>query len=199
MNKTISHLQRILCGIFLISTVIGCANTETSTNTGMNSHMKPNSVMVSDSATPGMTKLYYEVEVNTSKQKAWEIISDFNNLSWTSTVLATHYTNDKRQELGMTRHCDLTNEGYIVERITDWNQGSGYTYVIDDASDPIDPASYVIWEVRNNGDSAIVSFEVHYELKYGLLGDLINTIAAKKKFSKQIAFFMNELKTHAET
>ena len=144
-----------------------------------------------------MTKLYYEVDVNTSKQKAWEIISDFNNLSWTSTVLATHYTNDKRQEPGMTRHCDLPDDGYIVERITEWNKGNGYTYVIDDASDPIDPASYVIWEVRENGSTATVSFEVHYELKYGLLGDLINTIAAKEKFSTQIAFFMNELKKHA--
>ena len=97
----------------------------------------------------------------------------------------------------MTRHCDFPDDGYIVERITEWSKGNGYTYVIDDASDPIDPASYVIWEVRENGSTATVSFEVHYELKYGLLGDLINTIAAKEKFSTKIAFFMNELKKHA--
>ena len=198
MNKSITLIQRLFCSAFLLATISGCANTDTTTNTKMSSHMGSSSVVASDSATPGMTKLYYEVEVNASKQKAWEVVSDFNNLSWTSTVLATHYTNDKRQEPGMTRHCDLSNGGYIVERITEWNQGNGYTYVIDDASDPIDPASYVIWEVREKGDSAIVSFEVHYELKYGLIGDLINTIAAKKKFSNQIAFFMNELKNHAE-
>ncbi len=198
MNKSITHIQQLFCSVFLLASISACTNADTRMNSEMSSHVKTNHVTASDSTTPGMTKLYYEVEVNTSKQKAWDIVSDFNNLSWTSTVLATHYTNDKRQEPGMTRHCDLLDNGYIVERITEWNQGSGYTYVIDDASDPIDPASYVIWEVRENGDSAIVSFEVHYDLKYGLIGDLINTIAAKKKFSNQIAFFMNELKNHAE-
>lgn len=98
----------------------------------------------------------------------------------------------------MTRHCDLKDGGYIVERITRWKEGSGFAYSIDEASDPISTESYVIWRVMGNESRSRVSFEVHYKLKYGILGQAMNAMMARKKFSNQIVEFMGELKAHME-
>lgn len=154
--------------------------------------------MVTDSPNPGMTKIFYEVEVNAPKSKAWEVLADYTNLSWVSSVKSAHYLNEKREGLGMTRRCDLSDGGFIVERIIAWDEGNGYTYVIDDANDPISTDSYVIWHISGDEKKSKVSFEVHYELKYGILGDAMNVMMAKKRFSNQIVEFMGELKTHLE-
>jgi len=154
--------------------------------------------LVSDSDNPGMTKLIYTVNINSPKSKSWKILADFSNLDWTATVTDAHYINEKRAGVGMARHCNLSNDGYIVERITQWNEGSGFTYAIDDASDPISNDSYAVWRINGDDKQSKVTFEVNYKLKYGVLGDLMNITVARNKFSNQIIAFMNELKTHAE-
>lgn len=154
--------------------------------------------MVSDSPNSGLTKIFYEVDIDVPKAEAWKILADFDNLSWTKTVASAHYINDKREGLDMARHCDLTDGGYIVERIIKWKEGSGFAYSIDDSSDPISTESYVIWRVRGNERQSKVSFEVHYKLKYGVLGNTMNVLMAKRKFSKQIVEFMGEFKDHLE-
>ena len=124
-----------------------------------------NETVVSDGDNPEMTKIFYEIEVNASKEKAWEVLADFANLNWTKTVTDAHYINDKQAEVGAARHCDLANDGYIVERITQWEEGRKLAYVIDDASDPITSDSYVTWRVTGDNNSSKVSFEAQYELK----------------------------------
>jgi uncharacterized membrane protein len=163
--------------------LVGCATTNN---------------MVSDSHNPDMTKILYEVDINVPKTETWEVLADFANLSWTESVTSAHYLNDKREGLGMARHCELKDGGYIVERITKWKEGSGFAYSIDDASDPVSTDSYVLWKIRGNEDRSKVTFEVHYKLKYGIIGKTMNVLMAKKKFSKQIVQFMGELKDHLE-
>jgi len=145
-----------------------------------------------------MTTLIYNIDINASKAKTWAVLADFANLHWTQTVKKVRYTNEKRGNVGMARHCDLSDGGYIVERITQWNEGNGYTYAIDDARDPVTPNSYVVWSLSGDDRQSKVTFEVNYQLKYGILGAIMNRLIAKKKFSKQIALFMGELKTHME-
>lgn len=154
--------------------------------------------MVSDSETPGMTKIVYTINIDAPKAESWKVLADYSNLNWTAGVTSAHYLNDKRAGVGMTRRCNLIDDGYIVERITQWKEGSGFTYVIDDASDPISTDSYVIWSISGDGKRSKVTFEVNYELKYGVIGDLMNVVMAKRKFSNQIMMFMGELKSHVE-
>ena len=154
--------------------------------------------MITESQTEGMTKIAYEIQVDAPKSEVWAMLEDFDNLSWSQTVTGAHYLNSKRSEVGMSRHCDLADGGYIVETITNWNQGNGFTYQLNDASDPLDPSSYAIWKVRGNSKKSVLSFEVHYELKYGIIGDMMNGLFAKDKFANSIVGFMNEFKQKAE-
>lgn len=153
--------------------------------------------MVSDSQTPGMTKIFYEIEINAPKSVTWKSLADFDNLSWTESVKSARLLNEKKG-VGMARYCDLSSGGYVVERIVKWREGSGFTYVMDDASDPISPESYVTWNVSGDDRQSKVSFEANYKLKYGILGNAMNVVMVKRKFSKQIVSFMGELKAHLE-
>jgi len=154
--------------------------------------------MVSDSHNPGMTKILYQVDIKASKTDVWKVLAEFDNLRWSAGVTDVHYLNQTRAGVGMARHCDLIDNGYIVERITEWNEGSGFTYAIDDSSDPISNNSYVIWRINGDEHQSQVAFEVHYELQYGVIGDMMNSMFAKRKFSAQITEFMGELKNHVE-
>ncbi len=154
--------------------------------------------MVSDSQTPGMTKIFYEVEVNAPKAEVWKLLADFDNLSWARSVTSAHYLNEKREGIGMARHCDLESGGHIVERITRWREGNGFTYAIDDASDPISTESYVTWNISGDEHQSKVSFEANYKLKYGILGKAMNVVMVKRKFSNNIVEFMGELKSQLE-
>ena len=155
--------------------------------------------MVIDSNHDGKTKIVYEVAVNTSKEKAWAILKDFDNLSWSATVTDVHYIGKTRDGVGMTRHCDLADGGYIVEKISKWDEGNSFTYLLTDASDPITPDSFANWSVKEmvNGQT-LIRFEVHYELGYGIIGDAMNSMMAKAKFANSIKGFMHELKDYAE-
>jgi hypothetical protein len=154
--------------------------------------------IVSDSPNPGMTKISYEIEINAPKTAAWNVLADYANLDWTETVKDAQLLNEKTEGVGMVRNCDLASGGFIIERVTDWKEGSEMTYVIDDASDPVTPGSYAIWSVSGDQNRSKISFEVHYKLKYGILGNAMNVMMAKRKFSKQIIGFMGELKMHLE-
>jgi len=182
MNKILNKLIIATLASFVILSA-GCAST---------------SGMVSDSQNPGMTKIRYQVDIQASKADVWKVLAEFDNLNWSAGVTSVRYTNKTRAGVGMTRHCNLINDGYIVERITEWNEGSGFTYAIDDASDPISTNSYVTWRINGDQQNSQVSFEVHYELQYGILGDMLNAMFAKRKFAAQITEFMGELKTHVE-
>jgi len=160
---------------------------------------KTERVTVEDSHHEGMTKISYEIDMNASKEKVWGIVADYGNLDWTDGVERVDLINDIRQDIGMTRRCYLPGDKYVVERITQWSEGSGYTYVIDDISDPIKTTSYVNWSVSEKSGVTTVGFEIHYEMEYGLLGDILNSIAIKRKFPERIGVFMKELKAHAET
>jgi len=154
--------------------------------------------MVSDSHNSGMTKIFYEIDIDAPKTEVWKVLADFANLDWSEGVTAVRYITEARGGVGMARHCDLKDDGYIVERIIDWKEGSEFTYAIDDSSDPISSESYVTWRLTGDESQSKVVFEVHYELKYGIIGDMMNAMFAKNKFSEQIVEFMGELKAHVE-
>ncbi len=153
---------------------------------------------VSDSHKPGKTKMHYKVKINAPKSEVWDILADYDNLSWTEGVIDAYYIGKIRNGKGMTRHCNLDDGGYVVERIVAWDKGNGFTYIIVDASGPLSNDSYAIWTVRGNEKQSTVGIKIHYELKYGIIGDMMNTLMAKKKFSDSIAEFMDEFKVYAE-
>ncbi|OUR99519.1 hypothetical protein A9Q84_00430 [Halobacteriovorax marinus] len=154
--------------------------------------------MITESPDEGFTKIAYEVEVSTSKDKVWKILEDYDNLSWSNTVKEAHYLNEKRSEIGMSRHCNLSDGGYIIETISKWDQGNGFSYTLDDSSDPINSKSYANWSVKGDDQKSVIRFEVHYALNYGFLGSAMNSLFAKAKFANSIKGFMHELKNHAE-
>ncbi len=147
----------------------------------------------------GMTILKQSIDINAAKTKTWEVLADFDKLHWTKSVKDVRYTSSLRSSVGATRHCDLSDGGYIVERITHWNEGNGYVYAIDDARDPVSTDSYVEWSLKGNESHSRVTFEVTYRLKYGIIGKIMNALVAKKKFTHQISGFMLELKSHVES
>ena len=154
--------------------------------------------VVSKNHNSGMTRITYEVDIRTARSHVWKILADFTNVKWTKTINDAQYIGNIKGGVGMARHCNLQDGSTITERITEWREGSGFTYAIDNASNPVTTDSYVTWSATGDEQQTKVIFEVNYQLKYGILGIVMNNLMVKHKFRKLIITFMNELKTYAE-
>ena len=69
--------------------------------------------------------------------------------------------------MGASRHCDLPDEGYVEERVTEWQSGNAYTISVYEGSEIVAP--FATQDARftliANGQETTVRLEIEYELK----------------------------------
>ena len=126
-------------------------------------------------------------------------------------VAKAYYTSKARTGVGASRHCDLQNpSGYVEERITDWQEGKGFTIKIYESKAPLKSAFgrfmlrpietvrfwHRFWSIRRG---TVVTFTVDYQLKFGRLGALMDLLIARRQFQKGADALVSGLKHFVET
>ena len=117
-----------------------------------------------------MTKLSSEIRINAPKERVWDIIADLTTVQYYDPgVISTRYTSEAREGVGASRHCDLPDEGYVEERVTNWKPGESYTINIYEGSEIVAPfatqdARFTLIE---DGQETTARMEIEYELKPG--------------------------------
>ena len=96
------------------------------------------------------------------KQRAWALIADYGHPHrYVGNVVDAHITKGPPNGIGATRHCDLPRDmmmrQYIVEEITEWNEGSSFVYKVVESSAPISEAN-VHWQVL--GDERVSEIRI---------------------------------------
>ena len=149
-----------------------------------------------------MTTFKKQIIINTSQQRVWEIVSDLGGVyKFNPSVRKSYYTTRKTKGVGAARICELQPAGKILETVTHWNEGAGFTLQID----PIEKAPPVknfkglfqLKELKNN--STRVSVTIDYQMKLGAIGLLLNNLMIQSKMEKGIEDLLEGLKVHAET
>ena len=82
-------------------------------------------------------------------------------------VVQAYYISEPKIGVGIARHCDLIDGGYVRERVTEWKPGEGYAITVYEGSEVIAPfeSQNAIFTLRNAEDGTSVSMELEYELK----------------------------------
>jgi uncharacterized protein YndB with AHSA1/START domain len=147
-----------------------------------------------------MSKVTRQVTINAPQEKVWEVLADVGGIyKWNPGVSYSHSTSENDQGEGATRHCDLQNAGgYLEEKVIGWREGEGYTIDVYESSLPI-KRNVVEFLVRPEGDGTLVKVTVDYELKYGPVGALIDTLIARRQYQKGFGELLAGLKYHVET
>lgn len=142
-----------------------------------------------------------KVEINAPKQKVWEALSDFGNVSRLSpNIVSSKLTSEQINGVGATRHCDFAAMGaQVEERIVDWKEGKSFKIDIYETQKmPMIKNMQADFALTESGDKTIVSGIFSYGMS-GLWGNLMNTFMMKKMNEKAWVVFLAGIKHHIET
>ncbi len=140
------------------------------------------------------------INLNVSKQEAWEVLADFGNAhKYFNGIVDAYLTSETKTGVGTIRHCDLPKmmgmKQYIDEEITHWQEGECFTYIVTKTAAPI-KNGIATWTVKGDDNNATITVHIEFEPK-GLMGLLMKN-KLQTEFNKQIAGGLNDIKVLLE-
>ena len=150
-----------------------------------------------------VTSVRAETRIDRSCSQVWEILADLGTVSlWDPGVAESRQTSADGGQ-GATRYCRLHSRrrktiGYMEERASRWREGQGVVFEVYDTNMPV--TSHVIaYELDEDGDGTVVRAEREYELKYGPLGRLADSLTGRRRMERGTRELLAGLKHYAET
>lgn len=149
----------------------------------------------------GVTIITSEIEINASKEKVWQAlrligeIEKFHPLVKKSSAI----TNIK-SGIGAKRHCELFPMGQMVEEVVKWDEGSSFILQVIGGK-MLPPYRFMKGKVDliELEEKTKVTFLFSYQLKYGILGRLMNTLLIRPQFKKAPPKYVAGLKEYVES
>ena len=141
-----------------------------------------------------MAKLTQTVQINVPKNKVWEIVSDFGNVSkWAPIVTQSATIGSFTQGVGAERSCEVVQMGSITEKVLEWDEGNSMRYEIKGL--PSVNSFINKFSLKGEADQTVVTLEGEV--------DIAGTEAEKKGFEEQlqgaVQMTLQGLKQYAET
>jgi carbon monoxide dehydrogenase subunit G len=147
-----------------------------------------------------MTRFSNEIWIDAPRETVWAKIADLGAIQdYHPGVSSSFYTSEEREGLGASRHCDLLPFGEVEERIVEWRAGDSYTFEIYDGK-KLPPFANAVgrFGVLQDGDGTTVQFEIEYDLRFGLFGELLDRLMFRSRFRKVGPALLRGLKRNLE-
>ena len=147
------------------------------------------------------TRFEKQVTIKADKQKVWDVIADFGNVSRTSPNLVKSYlTSEQQSGVGTTRHCDFAAMGATVEeRIIEWNEGESLKIDIYERKNmPMIADMKAEFKITSDEDGTVLFGGFEYQMS-NAVGNMFNSLGMKKMNEKAWTDFLAGIKHHVET
>ncbi len=147
-----------------------------------------------------MTTLHNEITINAPVEKIWNILTNLEALQqYDPTVLKSTVTSVKREGLGASRKVDMRDgKNWFKEEMTVCQSHEALTYRLTDCSFPVHSLQHSYRFERIGNQTKVVQV-MEYEVKFGLLGKLLDILMIRKQTDSGIKKFFVGLKQYAET
>ena len=146
-----------------------------------------------------MHQFQVETVINAPRTAVWQALADIGNIyQWNPGVRASHSTSDAGTGVGATRYCDLGGSNYLDEEVVHWQPNEAVTMRITGTNLPFATAD-IRFMLREEGDGTAVSVSPIYQLKFGLLGKLLNAVYVNKNYKQGMIALLAGLKKFVET
>jgi carbon monoxide dehydrogenase subunit G len=148
-----------------------------------------------------MTQVTSEVHIGAPKDRVWDILADLGGIkNYHPGVTDSYYHQGDKKGVGAARHCDLKPFGSVEETAIEWKEGESYTLLLHGGKKvpPFKRATARI-AIQPNGSGSVVTMELKYDLKFGLVGRLMDVLVVRSQFSKVVPAVLSGLKKYAES
>lgn len=148
-----------------------------------------------------MTTFKKQVIIEDSQEAVWGIVSNLGDIyKFHPGVRKSYYTTDAEVGIGAARICELHPAGIIKETVQQWYEGSGFLLQIDpiEKAPPVKEFTGHFQLERVGTNRTSVSLTIKYDMKLGLIGDLLNKLIIRSKMEEGIDALLKGLKVHIE-
>ena len=145
-----------------------------------------------------MTQLQHAIRVAASPEKVWAVLADLETVQhYNSGVKRAKYISAEREGVGASRHCDLNPKGWVKERVIAWEPRRAVTMELYESQWPL---KFMRWrtELAPDGAGTLITQQMEYQVKFGLLGGLLDRLVMRRKLDQTLAEVFVNLKRFIE-
>jgi len=148
-----------------------------------------------------MHKVRVTRTIPVSADRAWEVLDDFGGIyRYHPVVERSPIKNGIASGLGAERVCHFDNGDQITELVTGYDAGHEYTVEITDPGKfPLTKAVARLGVEPAGRQRSVVSFDMAFQPKFGVLGWVMGKTVMKRQFRKILGSVLAGLETHLRT
>lgn len=147
-----------------------------------------------------MPRFNNTIHIDAPRSIVWEAIADLGGIqAFHPGVTRSYYTSEQTEGVGASRRCELKPMGSVDERAIDWRPGKSVTLEVKGGpkGPPFKSAQGRMW-VDEDGTGTRAGLDFEYELKFGLIGLLLDRLVMRRQFQKMLPAVLRGLKDHLE-
>jgi len=146
-----------------------------------------------------MAKFTTSTVIHAPREETWAALADIGSIHvWNPGVKDSHTISEKGSGLGASRHCDLGGRNYLQEEVVEYDQGERLTMRITESNLPFAHAD-IRFFLKPEETSTRVVVQPEYELKFGLVGTLMDRLFVRRRYKKGMQALLRGLKRHVES
>ncbi|MEM8858393.1 MAG: SRPBCC family protein [Chloroflexota bacterium] len=146
-----------------------------------------------------MNRFATDIIIHAPIEKVWEALADIGTISeWNPGVVDSHITSQGKIGLGSTRYCDLGGKNFLDEEVVTWKPNEQLTMRITDTNMPFKHAD-IRFFLKKAGAQTHVTVSPEYQLKYGVIGNLLDKVFVARTYEKGMGDLLAGLKAHIES
>jgi uncharacterized protein YndB with AHSA1/START domain len=136
--------------------------------------------------------------INAPRDKVWAALADIGTIAdWNPGLQNSKVTNSV-QGLGATRHCVIDARQNLDEEVVQFEEGKEIAFRITKSSMPFARAD-IRFRLADSATGTKVEVSPDYQVKYGVLGSVLDLVLVKRMYAKGMRGLLSGLKLDLES
>ncbi len=145
-----------------------------------------------------MSTFSKQVSINAPIKQVWAVLANFGDIAiWNPGVNASKLTSVGEAALGSTRYCQV-GKNHLNESITSFKPSQHLGVKITQTDLPF-KYGHIDFYLKEVAGLTQVTVTPNYQLKFSLLGALLDKLFVKHQYQKGMLGLLNGLKQHVES
>lgn len=146
-----------------------------------------------------MSTFSKEIDIEADIADVWAVLADIGNIAdWNPGVQKSNVIGERPNGLGAQRLCNLGGKNYLKEDVVQWVDQDKLTMRIVETNLPFKSADIHFVLSKVDGGTQ-VRVTPDYELKFGVLGNVLDTLFINRVYQKGMGDLLAGLKEYVES
>jgi ligand-binding SRPBCC domain-containing protein len=144
-----------------------------------------------------MTVLVNEIRIDAPREAVWLVLTSLDLLERYDPGVRSSRIVEDVPGIGASRRCELSPHGWLIERVVDVRPSEALAIELVECSLPVRQLRHQ-YSVTVDGDETVVVQHMEYQLKFGIVGKILDAVVVRRKWDAGIRAFLTGLKDYVE-